>query len=113
GLMDCIITSADLITWIESVENRVLLYEYLQLRAKAIAWYKEPAQAYFDGRRNVMLSSIEQPGASEVLAKFLEEEMATTKEALYDMPDKGHYLPNLFNPHDDSLGQDGCVDIDE
>ncbi|CAK9034190.1 unnamed protein product [Durusdinium trenchii] len=88
GLMDCIITSADLITWIESVENRVLLYEYLQLRAKAIAWYKEPAQAYFDGRRNVMLSSIEQPGASEVLAKFLEEEMATTKEALYDMPDK-------------------------
>lgn len=103
-------TDACLLTWFESEENRKLLYDYLELQTKAVAWYKEPAQAYFDGRRRVMLSLLEHPDSDEAVTKFLEEEVATAQKALYYMPDKGHYLPSLFIDRDDLQG---CVDLEE
>eukprot|EP00434_Breviolum_minutum_P006120 symbB.v1.2.005393.t2/scaffold316.1/size230253/8 len=102
-------TDAGLLTWLESEENRKLLYQYLELQTKAVAWYKEPAQVYFEAKRRVMLSSLEKPDAAEAVAKFLEEEMATAQEALYFMPDKGHYLPRLFIHHEELQG---CVDLE-
>eukprot|EP00435_Cladocopium_sp_Y103_P025838 s963_g6.t1 len=103
-------TDACLLTWFESEENRKLLYDYLELQTKAVAWYKEPAQAYFGGRRREMLSLLEQPDSAEAVTKFLEEEVATAQKALYYMPDKGYYLPSLFIQRDDLQG---CVDLEE
>ena len=36
---------------LESEANRELLYDFLELRSKAIAWYHEPAQAALDMRK--------------------------------------------------------------
>lgn len=105
-------TDACLLTWFESEENRKLLYDYLELQTKAVAWYKEPAQVYFEGRRRVMLSLLEQPDSDEAVTNFLEEEVATAQKALYYMPDKGHYLPSLFIHREDDLAT-GCVDLEE
>lgn len=38
-------TDAGFFSWLESEEHRELLYDFLELRSKAIAWYHEPAQA--------------------------------------------------------------------
>ncbi|CAJ1366815.1 unnamed protein product [Effrenium voratum] len=105
------LTDAGMLSWLESEENRELLFQYLTLIAKATAWYKEPAEVYFAAKRKIMLASLELPDAAEVVAKFLEEEMATIQEAVFAMPRKGHFLPKLFELTE-RLSQEGCVQLE-
>merc|ERR1712079_741827 len=98
--------------WLESAEHRLLLYRYLELRSRATRWYPEPAQAYFAEQRCLLGVMLEQPDAPTIVTTYLQAETERVEAALFAMPEKGSFVPQLFKPHvceEVALSQGGCV----
>merc|ERR1719336_1694186 len=111
---------SSLMEWLSVAENRLLLHRFMDLRARASRWYREPADAYLEaqrGRLDALLKQHEElskqigeelsPGCEELLqsacgdtagavAAFLRDETEKIETGLYAMPEKGSYLPKLF-----------------
>lgn len=103
-----------MLCWLESAEHRQLLFRYLELRARAVRWYRELAEAYFAASRRRLGDLLERPDAALVVTPFLWEETEKTAEALFAMPEKGRFLPQLFAPCSCDAGDvgGGCVELD-
>merc|ERR1711941_135735 len=78
-----------MLNWLEIPVNRVFLYKYLELRGRAIGWYREHAQKYFDAQREVIAAILAVPDAAIAMFDFLHEEIERVEAALYSMPEKG------------------------
>jgi len=114
-LMASFYSGEGMFCWLESAEHRRLLYRYLELRSRAIHWYPEPAQAYFAEQRGLLGVMLEQPDAPTVVTTYLQAETERVEDALFAMPEKGRFVPQLFAPHrgeEAALSQGGCVHLD-
>jgi len=114
-LMNSIFSGEGMFCWLESAAHRCLLHRYLELKSRAIRWYPEPAQAYFADQRGLLGVMLEQPDAPMVVSEYLEAETERVEAALFAMPEKGRFVPELFAPHvgeEAALSQGGCVHLD-
>ncbi|CAE8630655.1 unnamed protein product [Polarella glacialis] len=87
-----------ILSWLEVAENRLLLFHYLKLRAKAKSWYADLAKAYFDGQRQLIDAMLEKPGAALEVDSYLRAETARVEAEIYAMPEKGRFVPGIFAP---------------
>jgi len=58
---------------------------------------------------------LEQPDAPTVVTTYLQAETERVESALFEMPEKGRFVPQLFQPHvreEAALSQGGCVHLD-
>jgi len=116
GFMTALYGVDGVFSWLESAEHRCLLLLYLRIRDSATRWYGEPARAYFAVRRESLDAMLECPDGIHAIAAFLFEETSKVQDALFAMPEKGRFAPELFfassSACDASAGAGGCVELD-
>eukprot|EP00929_Paragymnodinium_shiwhaense_P033020 TRINITY_DN18214_c0_g1_i1.p1 TRINITY_DN18214_c0_g1~~TRINITY_DN18214_c0_g1_i1.p1 ORF type:complete len:708 (+),score=189.41 TRINITY_DN18214_c0_g1_i1:88-2211(+) len=119
-LMSAIYCGELMMEWLAEAANRLLLFHYLQVRAKAVSWYAEPAKAYFAEQRQHLDGLLEQEDVSFLMTEYIRDETEKVERALFEMPEKGSFLPRLFDKYrDHSLSggnatenSQGCVELD-
>mmetsp|Transcript_6020 Transcript_6020/g.18706 ORF Transcript_6020/g.18706 Transcript_6020/m.18706 type:complete len:528 (+) Transcript_6020:58-1641(+) len=110
-LMSSLYAGDGMLCWLESAENRGLLFRYLELRSRATRWYREPAEAYFRSKRRHLNDMLEQPDAAILLTPFLREETEKVEAEMFSMPEKGRFVPQLFAPLA-CTASSGCLELD-
>lgn len=104
--------AAELFGWFESAENRCLMYRFLEIQSRAKHWYREAAEKYFAEQRSRLDDILALPEVAEILSPFLLEETQQVENAIYAMPEKGRFVPELFAPRACSAGSQECVQLD-
>lgn len=117
--MSLVYNSGDgMFVWLESEQNRSLLFRYLKLKARAVKWYQQPAEVYFanlDERIHVLMQSED---AVTSVSSLMQEETDKVEAEVLSMPEKGFFMPQLFAAHASgandfrSVGDGGCVELD-
>lgn len=103
---------AELFSWFESAENRCLMYRFLEIQSRAKWWYREAAEEYFAEQRARLDAILGLPDVADILAPLLLEETQKVEAAIYAMPEKGRFVPELFAPRAFSNGSQECVELD-
>eukprot|EP00971_Amphidinium_carterae_P287972 5716485-Amphidinium_carterae.1 len=97
--------------WLSTVENRSLLYQYLTLQQRAVRWYADHAETYFASCSERLQTALQD---SPTLRAFFQDETAKLEDALFNMPEKGRFVPRLFTcPVNEELSQRSKVEIDD
>jgi len=94
---------AIMLQWLEIPENRLVLFRFLELKARAIRWYEKHAQAYFDEKLEELKGLIPPEEETEfahdavaAISNFLHKEIERIEVELFAMPEKGQWLPKAF-----------------
>jgi len=111
-LMTSFMCTEGMLCWLESAENRNLLFRYLELRARAIRWYQGPAESYFEKKQLQVTELLEKEDVAEHMSKFLHAETERVEAEMFDMPEKGSFVPRIFAPATHALDMSACVELD-
>jgi len=96
---------------LQSVENREVLWRYVQIQDKAKKWYKEKAQEYFVQQQKLLFSLLERADGAGAL-QHLQETVAKVEHAMFTMPEISGSIPELFAPRGSAASSHGPVELD-
>lgn len=111
-LMEALLNCEGAFELLNEVDNRKLLWRYVQIQDRAKKWYKDAAQEYFLRQRQFLAECV-----GRNAFQHLQEVVERVETALFAMPEKGQqglwgaYVPEIFAPQA-ATHSEGLVELD-